>query len=92
MNWCAAASAGELTDETRILYVSPLKALSNDVRVNLEIPLAGIADLARAGGRASAGHSSGGAHRRHSHGRARADDAGKRRTYWLQPRSRCLFC
>ena len=44
------ASAGELTDETRILYVSPLKALSNDVRVNLEIPLAGIADLARAQG------------------------------------------
>ena len=45
-----AASAGELTDETRILYVSPLKALSNDVRVNLEIPLAGIAELARAQG------------------------------------------
>src|ERR1019366_1431062 len=44
------ASAGELTDETRILYVSPLKALSNDVRVNLEIPLAGIAELARAEG------------------------------------------
>ena len=46
-----SASAGELADETRILYVSPLKALSNDVRVNLEIPLAGIAELARAGGR-----------------------------------------
>ena len=30
-----SASAGELADETRILYVSPLKALSNDVRVNL---------------------------------------------------------
>src|SRR6202166_3079037 len=45
-----AASAGELTDETRVLYVSPLKALSNDVRVNLEIPLAGIADLAQAEG------------------------------------------
>ncbi|MEO8049580.1 MAG: DEAD/DEAH box helicase [Acidobacteriota bacterium] len=45
-----AASAGELTDQTRILYVSPLKALSNDVRVNLEIPLAEIADLARAEG------------------------------------------
>ncbi len=42
-----SASAGELTDETRILYVSPLKALSNDVRLNLEIPLAGIAELAR---------------------------------------------
>ncbi len=41
------ARSGELTDQTRILYVSPLKALSNDVRVNLEIPLAGIAELAR---------------------------------------------
>ena len=49
-NWCAARAAGELADETRILYVSPLKALSNDVRVNLEIPLAGIAELARAEG------------------------------------------
>ena len=45
-----SASAGELTEETRILYVSPLKALSNDVRLNLEIPLAGIAELARAEG------------------------------------------
>jgi len=45
-----SAAAGELADEMRILYVSPLKALSNDVRVNLEIPLAGIADLARAEG------------------------------------------
>ncbi|MDP8991227.1 MAG: DEAD/DEAH box helicase, partial [Acidobacteriota bacterium] len=44
------AAAGELTEETRILYVSPLKALSNDVRVNLEIPLAGMAELARAEG------------------------------------------
>ena len=45
-----SAAAGELADETRILYVSPLKALSNDVRLNLEIPLAGIAELARAEG------------------------------------------
>ncbi|HSM99561.1 MAG TPA: DEAD/DEAH box helicase, partial [Rudaea sp.] len=36
--------AGNLTDETRIVYVSPLKALSNDVRINLEAPLAGIRD------------------------------------------------
>ena len=36
--------AGKLTDETRIVYVSPLKALSNDVRINLEAPLAGIRD------------------------------------------------
>ncbi len=45
-----SAALGELAEETRILYVSPLKALSNDVRVNLEIPLAGIAELARAQG------------------------------------------
>ena len=32
-----------LPDETRVLYVSPLKALSNDIRLNLEAPLAGIA-------------------------------------------------
>lgn len=31
-----------LTDETHIVYVSPLKALSNDIRRNLEAPLAGI--------------------------------------------------
>jgi ATP-dependent Lhr-like helicase len=33
---------GGLTDETHIVYVSPLKALSNDIRRNLEAPLAGI--------------------------------------------------
>ncbi|MEN8261676.1 MAG: DEAD/DEAH box helicase, partial [Pseudomonadota bacterium] len=31
-----------LPDETRVLYVSPLKALSNDVHRNLEQPLEGI--------------------------------------------------
>src|SRR5213592_3172822 len=34
--------AGTLRDETRVLYVSPLKALSNDIHKNLEEPLAGI--------------------------------------------------
>lgn len=33
---------GGLLDETYIVYVSPLKALSNDIRRNLEVPLAGI--------------------------------------------------
>jgi ATP-dependent Lhr-like helicase len=33
-----------LPDETRVLYISPLKALSNDIQVNLEEPLAGIRD------------------------------------------------
>ncbi len=39
---------GGLRDETYILYVSPLKALSNDIRRNLEVPLAGIRDELRA--------------------------------------------
>ncbi|MFC7302090.1 DEAD/DEAH box helicase [Cognatiluteimonas weifangensis] len=39
-----------LADATRVLYVSPLKALSNDIHLNLEAPLAGIrAELARLG-------------------------------------------
>src|SRR5579871_533084 len=31
-----------LTDTTQVVYVSPLKALSNDIQKNLEEPLAGI--------------------------------------------------
>jgi ATP-dependent Lhr-like helicase len=39
-----------LPDETRILYISPLKALSNDIHKNLEEPLSGIREgLARSG-------------------------------------------
>jgi ATP-dependent Lhr-like helicase len=39
-----------LADETRVVYVSPLKALSNDIQRNLEAPLAGIrAELERLG-------------------------------------------
>ena len=39
-----------LADETSIVYVSPLKALSNDIQRNLEAPLAGIrAELAALG-------------------------------------------
>ena len=34
--------AGRLPDETTVVYVSPLKALSNDIQRNLEAPLAGI--------------------------------------------------
>jgi ATP-dependent Lhr-like helicase len=44
------ALAGTLTDETRVLYVSPLKALGNDVQKNLIEPLAQIEQLARASG------------------------------------------
>jgi len=36
------AVAGELIDETQVVYVSPLKALSNDIQINLQEPLRGI--------------------------------------------------
>ena len=38
---------GRLRDETQIVYVSPLKALSNDIQRNLEAPLAGIREALR---------------------------------------------
>ena len=41
---------GELRDETQIVYVSPLKALSNDIRRNLDAPLAGIREALQAQG------------------------------------------
>src|SRR5438477_12584787 len=41
--------AGTLKEETRVVYVSPLKALSNDIHKNLEEPLAGIRAAMRAG-------------------------------------------
>src|SRR5580698_1827124 len=40
------ALSGELTDQTEVLYVSPLKALSNDIQKNLEVPLGEILQLA----------------------------------------------
>src|SRR6184192_4078569 len=40
------ALCGELMDQTEVLYVSPLKALSNDIQKNLEIPLGEILQLA----------------------------------------------
>src|SRR5258708_18154694 len=44
------ARAGGLVDRTEVLYVSPLKALSNDIQKNLQTPLEGVAELARAEG------------------------------------------
>jgi ATP-dependent helicase Lhr and Lhr-like helicase len=42
-----AARVQNLPDATQVVYVSPLKALSNDVHRNLEVPLAEIANLAK---------------------------------------------
>src|SRR5262249_32779255 len=38
--------SGGLPDEIRVIYVSPLRALSNDMHRNLEVPLAEITALA----------------------------------------------
>src|SRR5438132_2796758 len=40
------ARTGALANETEVVYLSPLKALSNDIHKNLEIPLAEISALA----------------------------------------------
>ena len=41
------AEQGALRDEVSVLYVSPLKALANDIRLNLEEPLEGASEVAR---------------------------------------------
>lgn len=43
-----SAAAGTLTDETHVLYVSPLKALGNDVQKNLLLPLEQLRARAKA--------------------------------------------
>jgi len=40
------ALAGDLQDRTEVLYVSPLKALGNDIQKNLEVPLGDILQMA----------------------------------------------
>ena len=44
------ALARELDDQTQVLYVSPLKALSNDIQKNLQQPLAQIGTAAMSAG------------------------------------------
>src|SRR5262245_52551399 len=44
----AGLADGALPDAVQVLYVSPLKALSNDIRKNLQEPLAGIRARLRA--------------------------------------------
>jgi ATP-dependent Lhr-like helicase len=41
---------GALENRTEVVYVSPLKALSNDIRKNLQVPLTGMVELAKARG------------------------------------------
>ncbi|MGA2741261.1 MAG: DEAD/DEAH box helicase [Bryobacteraceae bacterium] len=45
-----AARLSPLPNQTEVVYVSPLKALSNDIHINLEVPLSEIAAMAAAQG------------------------------------------
>src|SRR5437763_80048 len=45
-----AGVEGQLRDETQVVYVSPLKALSNDIRKNLQEPIVGIRELLKQDG------------------------------------------
>jgi len=46
---------GQLTDGVTVLYVSPLKALSNDIEKNLQLPLMGVDDWLLENGSARSG-------------------------------------
>src|SRR3990172_1096385 len=47
---CRAARQRQLDDRVHLVYVSPLKALNNDIEKNLRAPLQGIRDKAAAAG------------------------------------------
>ena len=47
---CRAARERQLDDRVHLVYVSPLKALNNDIEKNLRAPLAGIREMAAAAG------------------------------------------
>ena len=70
----AIAAGGTLPDRTSVLYVSPLKALSNDIRRNLEEPLGEIKALAVELGLRGARDPHRRAHRRHDGARAARGD------------------
>ncbi len=76
------ARTGALADETRVVYVSPLKALSNDVRKNLEVPLAEIRELAEERGIDARANPNRRAHRRHAACMSASRWAASRRTFW----------
>jgi hypothetical protein len=42
MPWCGSGLSRRLENRTHVLYVSPLKALYNDIQKNLQVPLNGI--------------------------------------------------
>ena len=71
---------GRSADETQVVYVSPLKALSNDIRINLDGPLEGVRAELAAPRPARCRDQRLGPHRRHDLDRA-GEDAPPRAAY-----------
>ena len=75
--------AGELADATHVVYVSPLKALSNDIQRNLEQPLGRHRGGTGAPRCAALRDPRAGSHRRHDRKPSGSRCASARRTSWL---------
>ena len=75
-----------------VVYVSPLRALAVDVHENLQVPLEGIAEAARAAGMAPAGPDRCRPHRRHHVRRARRHAPAAARPAGHHPRVACTCC
>ena len=87
----ASGLAGRLDDRVEVVYVSPLKALSNDIGRNLETPLAELEQLAFERGCPPPASGPRCAPATLPPGSASGWCAG-RRTFSSPRRSRCSFC
>ena len=83
---------GPLPDEVRVVYVSPLKALSADIHKNLAVPRRGIAQRAEAHRHRPAAHHGRRANRRHDRSPNAPRCCARRRTFWSRRRNRCSCC
>ena len=87
-----AARLGPLPNQTEVVYVSPLKALSNDIHINLEVPLSEIADAGRRARNSVSAHPRRRPHRRHARLGAHRKWAKSARTCWSPRPNRCSSC
>ena len=71
-----------LPDEVRVVYVSPLKALSADIHKNLAEPRRGIRRLGEDVGPRGSAHHSGGENRRHHRRRSGRRCSERRLIFW----------
>jgi hypothetical protein len=82
---------GPVVDATQVVYVSPLKALSNDIHRNLEAPLPGIRKELQRSGCLMSKFASGSAPATPPRRNVSACAAG-RRIFWSRRRNRSTFC